>query len=585
MMATTYDDGGHLMKLLKKLGLFVVTGAMALGVGLSLETKNDNEVNAADSLYKTCDFTLISSNSSAYNSTWDYGTDWTVFGAANNNGSWAYLRFGGKSATLATSNPTYVYNKNAMGSAISKIRVSLLVGTLSKTGMAVTKWGVKVYSDSLLTTLIDDSYLSGLSVPTVAISYDFAPSAAYQSANSTIEWPTSSYFQVYFDCTNTTTTNGIVYVDKVFFYRDVTAVAVTSVTFDEPESTTFSIGDTLTLNAVVLPVEATDKSLVWESDDESVIEVDQTGKLTAISVGTAIISATSVQNPSILDYIEIEVLGTPSSYDKTFTATDFGMLSTYVDGNYSDDGIVYYAYQVMKSTNTATFNSLQFRGSPSGYLYNKTAYASNISKISVKLSAGNTANTYAIYVGSSSNPDSTVTVTGVADPNSALYVDFDVSALGNYKYFKITRTSTDYTVYIDGISVQMVNTDVEAARTYAASFLSTLDSECQALNVSSATWTTLSGNYNALSEAAKVAFTGEESTVVVTTIQRALERYVYIVNKYGYTNFMGIAVSPSSNVDGLKTNLNDALSSVIIISLVGVSLLGGMFFLKRKREE
>jgi hypothetical protein len=103
---------------------------------------------------------------------------------------------------------------------------------------------------------------------------------------------------------------------------------------------------------------------------------------------------------------------TPSSYDKTFTATDFGMLSTYVDGNYSDDGIVYYAYQVMKSVNSTTMNALQFRGNPSGYLYNKTAYESNISKITIKLSSGNTVDTYAIYVGSVANPDSTITVTG-----------------------------------------------------------------------------------------------------------------------------------------------------------------------------
>lgn len=586
------------MKLLKKLGLFVLTGAMLVGVGFALNNNDVRQTKADEVVYYTANYSAASyvtsgSLTSTYSDTDTYtlfdGTvskGWTSYGTNTNNYAVAGTRFGGKNAgALAselanapsgiTTGTGWYYMTAAtsatMGQAITKVTVDS-IGTF---GTATFVTGKKMFLQ-------------------VSANADFSASTEYSttiSATAThtftaaTEWAAASYYRVVMERNSTSSTNSGLIVSNIKFYANLSVIDVASVSIDEPETLTLNIGETLSLSAVVLPANATDKSLLWESDDTSVLEVDSNGKLTAISTGSAIISATSVQKPAILDYLEFNVVGTPSSYDKTFTATDFGMLSTYVDGNYSDDGIVYYAYQVMKSTNTATLNSLQFRGSPSGYLYNKTAYANNISKISVKLSAGNTVDTYAVYVGTSANPDNTVTVTGVADPNNASHVDFDVSALGNYKYFKITRTNTSGTLYLDGISVQMVNSDVEAARTYAASFLSALDSECQALNVSSATWTTLSGNYNALSEAAKVAFTGEESTVVVTTIQRALERYVYIVNKYGYTNFMGIAVSPSSNVDGLKTNLNDALSSVIIISLVGVSLLGGMFFLKRKREE
>ena len=130
----------------------------------------------------------------------------------------------------------------------------------------------------------------------------------------------------------------------------------------------------------------------------------------------------------------------------------------------------------------------------------------------------------------------------------------------------------------------MVNTDVEAARTYASSFLSTLDAECAALNVSSSTWSTLSSSYSALSAAAKVAYTGEIATVVVTDIQKALERYVYIVNKYGYTNFMGITIEGASSTS-LDISRSNSVSTIVLIAVAGFTAIGGMFFLKRKREE
>ena len=52
------------------------------------------------------------------------------------------------------------------------------------------------------------------------------------------------------------------------------------------------IGQNYTLTATVLPADATDKTITWASDAESVATVDQDGKVTAVSVGTANITAT-----------------------------------------------------------------------------------------------------------------------------------------------------------------------------------------------------------------------------------------------------------------------------------------------------
>ena len=52
-------------------------------------------------------------------------------------------------------------------------------------------------------------------------------------------------------------------------------------------------GDTLTLNATVLPEDATNKTVIWESSDEDVLKVDENGVVTAVGKGTAKITATT----------------------------------------------------------------------------------------------------------------------------------------------------------------------------------------------------------------------------------------------------------------------------------------------------
>lgn len=61
-------------------------------------------------------------------------------------------------------------------------------------------------------------------------------------------------------------------------------VLVDSITFDKTEET-ISTGDIMQINATVLPVNATDKTLTWESTNTNVATVDNTGKVVAIKEG------------------------------------------------------------------------------------------------------------------------------------------------------------------------------------------------------------------------------------------------------------------------------------------------------------
>ncbi|MBO4475871.1 MAG: Ig-like domain-containing protein [Bacteroidales bacterium] len=73
-----------------------------------------------------------------------------------------------------------------------------------------------------------------------------------------------------------------------------------------PVTATAAVGETVTLVASVLPDDATDKSLEWNSSDESVATVSN-GVVTALAPGKVSISAVSVDNPKAVGYSEIEV--------------------------------------------------------------------------------------------------------------------------------------------------------------------------------------------------------------------------------------------------------------------------------------
>ena len=153
-----------------------------------------------------CDFTAKKTNHQNYNDTWTYDTDWSVFGAANNNGQWAYAKFGGKSATIANANPVYVADNKAFGREIKQIRVTFPSGSFSKSGMSANEWGAKVYSDLACTQLLYT--VTGGDIDANGCVLTLTPESGKP-------WEAGSVIRVYWDLANTSSTNGIVLVDKI----------------------------------------------------------------------------------------------------------------------------------------------------------------------------------------------------------------------------------------------------------------------------------------------------------------------------------------------------------------------------------
>ena len=68
------------------------------------------------------------------------------------------------------------------------------------------------------------------------------------------------------------------------------SVAVLSVSIS-PETAELEVGEKLTLTATVLPDNATDKTVTWESDNPSIVSVDQNGLVLGVTIGDATITA------------------------------------------------------------------------------------------------------------------------------------------------------------------------------------------------------------------------------------------------------------------------------------------------------
>lgn len=78
-----------------------------------------------------------------------------------------------------------------------------------------------------------------------------------------------------------------------------------------------NIGESMTLEPLVLPADAGNKELEWASDNEDVAMVSSRGKVVAVEVGTALITATAVDGSGVTGSVTIEVVDPAGIHDVT----------------------------------------------------------------------------------------------------------------------------------------------------------------------------------------------------------------------------------------------------------------------------
>ena len=85
-------------------------------------------------------------------------------------------------------------------------------------------------------------------------------------------------------------------------------IKVTSVEITTSDSD-MSKGSTLTLTYSLMPTNATNKAVRWQTSDQSLATVDGNGVVTAIGVGEVTITLQSDENPAISDLITLTIIG------------------------------------------------------------------------------------------------------------------------------------------------------------------------------------------------------------------------------------------------------------------------------------
>ena len=159
-------------------------------------------------------------------------------------------------------------------------------------------------------------------------------------------------------------------LDSQTFYGEVKTfttdvVPVESVSLDKTEYTFNTIGNTLTLTATVLPADATDKSVSWSSSGDAVATVDASGKVTAVSKGTAIIKAEAKDGSGKYASCSVTV-NTPCPSG----AVDLGLSvywgTTNIGASKPEDYGDYYAWGETEPKESYSWSTYKFSTSSSG---------------------------------------------------------------------------------------------------------------------------------------------------------------------------------------------------------------------------
>lgn len=101
---------------------------------------------------------------------------------------------------------------------------------------------------------------------------------------------------------------------------------VTSITLNQT-SLTIHMGETQVLTATVLPSDASNKKVVWTSSDPDIASVDQTGMVTAVSVGICTITCSTTDRSGLKTECRLTVTRNPDPDTNNHEWVDLGLPS------------------------------------------------------------------------------------------------------------------------------------------------------------------------------------------------------------------------------------------------------------------
>jgi len=558
------------MKFPKRMSFFLITSALALGVGLTLSINNKIDVNAAETLTYSTGFEASEgfSVSTVYNNSeprlqGPSGQQWgTIMGTATTTAPLA----GSQQIQLRS----YVGNTTVGRAYPDFYFVNLTKVTFYTRAHASGSTMSVEYS-------LDNSTWAAM---TITGTYSTTPSTIEASMPSGLSGnqPTV-YFRI-----NHTLVNAAnrMYIDTVQVYAESSFGTLDHIAVDTmPAKTNYLVGETFTSSGLSLigydnaNEEIANMMMIYEGFTTNY----DSHAFTSGEVGTVGVTVTYSGKTASFN---VSVAAVPVAENSLHLSSDDFVSTSYAANNGehtkasadTSSNIKYFTNQVMKSSSNPV---IQWQ-SNTAYMYNTTSFV-EIHAIVIDLGAEGVS-ALTVREGATIIPSSGSAVTPSVFGTVHTYI-----FSSGMPFFYISNGGA--TTYISTIEVITADTYGDA-NTWAGGFLSSTGAVCVSNGSTNLTdlsnaWSALSTSYGNLSADAKNYFYSYGDT----SIASAKDRYTYIVNKYSLSNFIvnysgtHWLVLPSQNI---VSDTSSNLHIIIAISIIGLSVLAFAFYLHQKKE-
>lgn len=590
------------MKLLKKLGLFLMGGALVLGVGFSLTNVENIETKAAGANAIGAYRFLASAGSIS-------DTSFTPF--TKSGAGWAAYGTGATAAEATTYSVllgTKTIRTGTQGDYIEYLNITDLVNATSVTSVTVsikTKTNTTTAANASEFTIQGYNGANAIADASITVTSDYGSLAngftAYYTATT---WKNAVLSTALGNrITGVRVTHSKKASNTLFTDIDVSwdgvvgsSVTVTGVEVD-PEETSIPVGEQAQLTANVLPENATNKDVSWSSDDPDVASVDANGLVTGVSVGTAQITATT-DDQGKTAYCSVVVTAGPS-YD--YLAAENDIPGATVNGSYVTLGGLDWSVSWTNGLGASTVGVSTFDGikgfhfgtgtSPTGSVTLRSRLfvspsnsSTQISLIIVEMSTASANKAFASFAVSVGG----VLIDSYAPTDAGANTAYSYTPSSNiYGHIEIVMTNTSSiaaeqaALYIKRIKVFSNNNNADlAAGIVFGSALEDFNSCGDGTGYSglltsySALNTTAKGYLSSIMLDDKNALGQAAGASVQKDIISAADKWAYVYARFG----------EGSGALDMSFTHNDLLYTIVIISILGITAIGAAFYLKKRKE-
>jgi endonuclease I len=397
------------------------------------------------------------------------------------------------------------------------------------------------------------------------------------------------------------TTNIVAKGEQTRAYCQVTVIdpdapiLIESITLS-PSSKDMNIGDTLTITAAFMPVDASDTSVSWSSSNSGVAVIDNNGQVSAVSAGTATIKALANDGSEVFGTCTINVADISGGSGGWTLVKD-------IDDLHEGDQIV-----LASNTHAKTAGKL------TGEYLNKvdSTFSSNNEIIETLgddtiifiLSLDDENNSWsfnsefgllgvtAVKKLSFSGGTTSWSIS-IDEETFAATINTETATFGKLQYNSGSPRFTTYTssqnlpqIYKNEVTAVRESAQEEAYG-FVSEFMNATSEECANLDVKLTTWNLLSESFSDLSSEAKDYICN--NTTTDNAIKAMIERYTLIINQYGYEAFITnsnnvvLSIAMNKNIVGNNNYIQFVIIGITILVTASLMFVGLKIINKKQK--